>query len=219
MNLFLILLLVIVGYFILLGIVIGRADNKRAISSLAVTVLVIYLCVIGLLSALGEYLGEAGLILYAAAIIFSCFYLFCLMGCLVREKPQFNKGELATFLAYVLAVLYVTIFIRTEGTNSKVQMEVLNWMTESAQEDAENFQHIFLNIIMFIPVGILAPLVTNRAGNKFFSGMFSGLLLSTIIETGQLILQNGTCDIDDILANTLGAGIGSALIVAWRKKG
>lgn len=216
MNLFLILLLNIMGYCILLGIVIGRADNKRAISFLAVTVLVIYLCFIGLLSVLEKYLGEAGLILFATAIIFSCFYLFWLISCLVREKPQFNKGELVTFISYILAVFYVTIFFRTEGTDARIQMEVLNGLRGSAQED---FWHFFLNIIMFIPVGILAPLVTNRAGSIFFSGMFSGLLLSTIIETGQLIFQKGTCDIDDILANTLGAGVGSVLIVAWRKKG
>ena len=75
MNSFLIILFIVLGYVILLGIVIARSDNRRAIYPLAVGTLLIYGCVVGMLLAVGEYLGETGLVLYAAAAVYSVFYM------------------------------------------------------------------------------------------------------------------------------------------------
>lgn len=185
---------------------------------MAISVLIIYLCVIGMIAAVGKYLGELGLVLYAAAIVYSCFYAVWTIYSFFRQKQKLRMGELFTLLAYLLAVLYVTIFMRTEGTNTKVQMEVLNWLLSAGKEGTEDFQHILLNVAMFVPVGALAAMVTDGVRGKVLNGVSFGLFFSTAIETGQLILRSGTCDIDDILANTFGALVGAVCISIWRRK-
>ena len=68
---------------------------------------------------------------------------------------------------------------------------------------------------MFVPVGIGVPLLTEKGRGKLLTGASFGLLLSVVIETGQLILHSGTCDIDDMIFNTLGSVTGAVMARAW----
>lgn len=218
MNSFLIILFIVLGYVILLGIVIARSDNRRAIYPLAVGTLLIYGCVVGMLLAVGEYLGETGLVLYAAAAVYSVFYMVWALYSLFTQRPAFRPGELLTLTAYLLAVLYITLFMRVEGSNDRIQMELFHWLLAEPQEHADDFHHVLLNIAMFVPVGGLAALAVRGIRGRFLTSVSFGLFLSALIETLQLILKSGTCDIDDIVANTLGAATGAALAVLWKKR-
>lgn len=220
MNLFLTVLLIVAGYILVLGIVLSRADDRRAVSSVATGVLLIYGSVIVMIVFAGEYLGNVGIILYAAAIVYSCFYLIwkCCSLFRKRQRSRPHLAELFTLLAYILAVLYVTIFMRTEGSGFEVQMQVLDWLRHAGRSDTESFQHVLQNIALFVPVGILSPLVTDGIKGKFLSGMSLGMALSAAIETGQLVFRSGTCDIDDIIANTIGAAVGAGLAVIWKRR-
>lgn len=211
MDSFFIILLVVLGYFFVLSMVMARLDSGRAISAVAVIVLLIYGCMIGMAAAIGQYLGEAGLLIYAVSIIYSCLFWSWKIYRSVKEKPKIQLGALLTMLAYLMAVLYITIFMREGGTNFTVQMEVLNWMQE---EGIETFEHILLNVAMFVPIGALFPFVTEGSRGKLVSGTSFGILFSVLIETGQLILHSGTCDIDDIISNSLGAFIGALMVTS-----
>ncbi|MDO4305301.1 MAG: VanZ family protein [Eubacteriales bacterium] len=216
MDFFFSMLLIILGYFTLLSIVMIRSENKRVISNLAGCVLLIYGCIVGMFIAVGRYLGEAGLILYAVAIIYSCLFSVWKIYMIIREKPQFQIGVLLTFIAYIFAVLYITTFMREGGSNSAVQMELLNWMQD---DGLENFNHFLLNIALFIPLGLLFPLITSGCyKKKFLSAVSFGLLFTVVIETGQLIMHSGTCDIDDILSNTIGTALGALAVEIWRAR-
>ena len=59
------------------------------------------------------------------------------------------------------------------------------------------------NIVAFMPIGILIPLVTRSLslGRTFLVG----LALSAGIELTQFFTGLGSCDIDDIILNVLGA--------------
>lgn len=59
------------------------------------------------------------------------------------------------------------------------------------------------NIALFIPVGLLA-------GPRLRTALLAGGGLSLGIEVTQYILALGYTDIDDLVCNTLGAGIGAA---------
>lgn len=211
MEYFLLILLIAIGYFALVCVAISRADNKRALPNIALGVLLVYGCVIGILAAVGKNLGEAGLLLYAIAAIYSLFFLAWKIYDFFKARPRIHLSALAILVSYLLAVLYVTTFVRERGSNSQIQMEIMNWLKE---DGIESFDHTLLNVAMFVPVGALCPFLAERKHKKIFLSWSFGIMLSTAIETGQLLLRSGTCDIDDILSNSLGALIGAVIVTA-----
>lgn len=218
MGFFLVILLIIGGYFALLGFVVLHSDSRRAITATAMIVLLFYGCGIGMLTAIGQYLGEAGLLLYAFAICYSGLYWIWKSYRLLRERPKLRFGALFMLVAYLLATLYITTFMRESGENYTVQMEVLNWLFGAEKEGAESMNHILLNVAMFVPIGILFPLIQEETKGKFVSCVSFGLLFSVMIETGQLMFHYGSCDIDDILANTLGTALGMLFMIPWMRR-
>lgn len=65
------------------------------------------------------------------------------------------------------------------------------------------------NILLFIPIGLLFPMVTWKT--KWYWTIGVGLSFSLLIETIQLFTSLGYFDPDDIILNTLGAAIGYGL--------
>ncbi|RYF84839.1 MAG: VanZ family protein [Chitinophagaceae bacterium] len=63
------------------------------------------------------------------------------------------------------------------------------------------------NIILFMPLGFLLPLVF-RLMEKFRNVLLATLLVSFSFEMIQLITKSGFCDIDDVLLNTVGGVFG-----------
>lgn len=82
-----------------------------------------------------------------------------------------------------------------------------------------NFNTSMINLIgnigVFIPFGILIPLLFGRRYSKFLSIFLRGLL---VLEGLQLITRRGSFDIDDFLLNTVGATIGYGIYVIVRKR-
>jgi VanZ family protein len=64
--------------------------------------------------------------------------------------------------------------------------------------------NLISNILLFFPVGFLYRLTTRKRGAFLF-----GALLSLSIETVQFFIPARTSSIPDILANTIGAGLGA----------
>ena len=73
---------------------------------------------------------------------------------------------------------------------------------------------ILLNMVMFMPIGFLIPVVTGK--NLKFVFLIS-IIFSAMIESGQLAFQRGWCEIDDILNNTVGACIGFLMYSSIKK--
>lgn len=78
----------------------------------------------------------------------------------------------------------------------------------------------FLNIILFIPFGILVPL--NLKDFKFSHIIFIGFICSLGIEifqlfTSALYLNVRSFDVDDIITNTLGTLVGYVILILLRK--
>jgi glycopeptide antibiotics resistance protein len=78
------------------------------------------------------------------------------------------------------------------------------------QEDLPTgIQNLGGNIILFIPVGfIFAAFLNDR---RLSSLLLYTLLISAAFEFVQLFTGYGTCDVDDLLLNTIGGFIGYAL--------
>ena len=69
-------------------------------------------------------------------------------------------------------------------------------------------QEILLNILLFIPVGLLGRTWRIIPVSAFFSAA---------IELSQLISHRGLFEFDDIIHNTLGTAIGYLVVVGVRK--
>ena len=63
------------------------------------------------------------------------------------------------------------------------------------------------NVILFIPLGFFLPRVF-PALKKFRSTILATALIITAVELTQLFTLLGSCDIDDLILNIIGAAIG-----------
>lgn len=122
--------------------------------------------------------------------------------------PRSRTWAVATFCIYVAAVAVVTVMPtgahRRHGESwwAVVQLVPLHVPPVS----------FVLNIVMFVPFGLLVPLVWARAGGIGRVAALS-LAASTVIELTQLALwltlgNHRTVDVNDLIANTVGGVLG-----------
>ncbi len=78
------------------------------------------------------------------------------------------------------------------------------------------FFNIEGNILAFLPFGFFLPFLWKRF-RHFYRTVLSTAAFSLIVELLQLVTKVGTCDIDDVLLNTLGGVIGYLLFLAVRR--
>jgi glycopeptide antibiotics resistance protein len=83
-------------------------------------------------------------------------------------------------------------------------------------------QFLIGNVLAFMPVGVLLPLL-RRLRRELAAVLVAGFLLSLAIEIGQLAVSMvigfpyRQADVDDVIANTLGAVVGYGLLVSLRR--
>ena len=71
---------------------------------------------------------------------------------------------------------------------------------------------ILANVIMFLPVGVLAGSIWRWRGLWVAAG------LSAAIEILQLVTSRGLCEFDDVIHNMIGAAIGVGIAILSLKK-
>lgn len=76
------------------------------------------------------------------------------------------------------------------------------------------FPHLFLNILLFTPLGIAMPFIYSKA--SLVKIVLMGLSLSLFIEFIQFFLGR-QCEIDDLICNTIGAVLGYLLYLLIKK--
>ena len=72
------------------------------------------------------------------------------------------------------------------------------------------------NVIMFVPLGIFAPILWKRTG-KLGWHLLTMTLIIVAVELTQLFTLLGTCDVDDLLLNLVGTTIGFLLWKLWQR--
>jgi glycopeptide antibiotics resistance protein len=113
-------------------------------------------------------------------------------------------------------------------SNSEIEIDVIAAVINAiTMRDPEEGTHLLLNILMFIPFGALYPLMTptekdlesqrnsrfrTTAPVKYVSAViFLGFAYSAVIESLQLVLSLGICDMADIFGNGVGTIIGACI--------
>lgn len=129
------------------------------------------------------------------------------------------------FVIYVSIVLYITVFSRVPGTEKLAKLEVFRfrecislnygWTKTIYVLITDGFSSAFhlrstkiisdmlLNILMFVPMGVLLPYMNPELSMKGICLIAFGTTL--LIETSQYYLMRGCFETDDLIMNVLGA--------------
>lgn len=114
-----------------------------------------------------------------------------------------KRNVIVLFCTYVALMLQMAIIFRTFGSINEIDLIPF---------DAQGgFRYIVLygiaNAFVFLPVGILLPMIWKKM-NDLKKILLAGFLGSLFIEICQLVLQCGVCQTEDLIMNTVGAGVG-----------
>lgn len=201
MELLLLGILLLAVYLVVLQNISGRIRDRRALPTVALILFFVFLCVAVAMYVVLRYTGGIEQVLLAVLLVVSAIILGKQMSFAVRNFKELNKGALSLFLTYLLAILYITLFSRWGVHNTSVK-------TGFFTDFGESLHHLGLNIALFIPFGFLLPAVAPKKRQNGVFSVLTGMMLSTFIETIQMVLQIGECDIKDIVGNTLGTVLG-----------
>lgn len=206
---FLAILLASAGYFSLYQVAAANAYSRRNRPLIAVVVLFIYLMVGSAVVLLFLSSGDNPMIVFGSLLLFAVVALGLIVRYMAKHWRSINKVALIILILYLALVAYLTLTMRFGTTIKTIQMVPLSRISQAVKEwDLALMEHDYQNMLMFVPLGILIPLLHPHRFNKFSYAFLSGVILSTGIETTQLLYQLGICDIDDIIANTVGAVVG-----------
>lgn len=133
------------------------------------------------------------------------YYLISLLIVVLVARGWRWEGGL--LVGYAFLVLAETVLIRKPFTGDYVKLEILwswrAWETQRTQ--------ILTNLIMFVPVGVLAGWIWKWKGLCVAAG------LSVIIEVLQLLTARGLCEFDDVIHNCLGTAVGIGIVMLIEK--
>lgn len=110
------------------------------------------------------------------------------------------------FIVYVIVLLCATL--ARSGYERVVKLQpfssyIAAWNHTSASE----WRNLFINILLFIPLGFLLPLLSDK-WKKCWKTYICGAIIALFIECLQFVFYRGIVEFDDFLNNTLGTAIG-----------
>lgn len=137
-------------------------------------------------------------------------WFFIIGGVLLIFKYGLSSGYrkigALLLIEYVFFLLCSTVVFRKANDITLVEA----FPFERYKELIEGGKHIepdlFMNILVFVPVGILAKL--SFKGLKWWQALLLGFGLSFTIEVLQFVFKKGTTEIDDLIHNTFGSLVG-----------
>lgn len=159
-------------------------------------------------------LGKECLILAGLFILGICIFygFYCFIQKYVFKKSiQIKKKKFIInilLIGYIIVVLLVTLAGRARVIQYGISLELFSsyhyaWNNFSIVE----WRNIILNILMFVPLGFLLPLV-HESFKTWWKTYLAGLGLTVFIELSQLIFHLGVFEVDDIMNNAVGCMIG-----------
>ena len=122
-----------------------------------------------------------------------------------------------TLLAYIVVVLVITMWPSPPDPGSNpLLLRLLDWAHGAGLPAAFDLvtAEVVANVAMFVPLGLL--LATSARVSRPWLAVAVGLALSAAIETVQIALPGRHPTVQDVVANTAGAALGAAAVVAVR---
>lgn len=139
------------------------------------------------------------------------FAVFCIVTVILYKFRKFDKVQsIAAILLsmYIVVLLYFTVVGRYSHEEYEYQIHVFySYRRLFVYFDRHSIEQIIINLLMLAPVGFLLSAIIKGKG-KYVIVLVLCLLLTAFIETMQLLTKCGSCEVDDIVNNMIGAVIG-----------
>ena len=167
-------------------------------------------------------------------LVFVMIVMLPAVLCILRRKPLVRGMALAVFAFYILGNLSFTILGRDVIYAQKLPtfgnyrqafyldyslFDTLRMLPQGVSSTMEHVhinnytaaKEVFLNILLYIPMGYLLPFVIKPMRYSVAACTAVGFLCSCATEYAQLHWSIGYFQVDDIINNTLGCMIGAIL--------
>lgn len=147
----------------------------------------------------------------------------------VKEMTRNRWFGVAFFATYILLLFYILFFSELNGRgfmnrahisyNMQPFKEINRYLFHWKQIGLMNsLLNLFGNIIGFVPLGFLLPSFSGRCRKYWYNTIMAGFLLSFTVEFFQLAFRAGSCDVDDIILNTLGTAFGYLCFLLFQRR-
>jgi len=130
-------------------------------------------------------------------IIHYCLWVVLIIYCLLLLRITFFKQVQLFHLSAAIGA--------SDRIISVVPFASILEMIKTGTSFERIIENILGNIVLFIPLGMLLPTLTQKSGK---GTLIFGICTSAFIEIAQFIFGLGSTDIDDLIMNTVGVLIG-----------
>lgn len=145
-------------------------------------------------------------------------YAFILNKC--KRIAAIKIFSIVLLLLWLSAVLYVTIFLRTVGEESRYKLVPFYsyWCVFINGEHPRRLRSNFMNIVLFYPLGMLiGSFIDNKkSGKKIIVILLIMVTISIGIEIVQYKWSLGYAETDDVIHNMLGGILGMFSLFLFR---
>lgn len=172
---------------------------------------------------------------YIMVIILIVGLVLCTYGIkqvgIIEERKLRKIRAIILFLGYSILVSFITLLRRIPGVQTNYYLiPFQNYLDSYGGINEKAILYSFLNIVLFIPYGMILSRITAEHRKNRRMIVIIGLFLSCFIEITQLFTRRGTFETEDLILNTTGAFVGTLLdewlikcqywyMKRWRKKG
>lgn len=159
-------------------------------------------------------------ILKVTVVTAAVMLAWLLLNAALKNYPyRIQRSANAAGVAFsVYLILYATLFSRGEITVTEFYPLPFHFIVE-AFERPDILRSAFLNIVLFVPLGMTLPFLFGFERRKsVLAAVIIGFFLSLSVELLQLVLSFGRCEADDVVMNTLGTAVGTLVYCAYNAK-
>lgn len=126
---------------------------------------------------------------------------------------RFQKG---IFSIYILVILWLTLIHRTPDHPQTIAPLFYELRLIIQTHDTWSIIDSVRNLLMLMPFGFMISEIFPKLRNTIKIAL-TALAFSVFIEAMQLITARGTCQMDDIMNNTMGAAVGGCIRMKIQK--
>lgn len=141
-------------------------------------------------------------------VTFFAYFLFLVRVVLLKGLPP-------DLIAYQLHHIDFELISRSFANSNLIPFKTIGGYIVNPISAKIAIGNIIGNVVLFIPVGLLAPFLILKKYEFWASlkiSLFASFGISLMFEVVQLLTYFGSFDIDDLLLNTLGGVIGCATV-------
>lgn len=169
--------------------------------------------------------------MYELAVSVGAIIFIVILTQLVKDKKLGSKIILCFALIYMASVIYLTT-IRGERTGLGgicIRFPFPFYIALKKHRYGRGTNRSVLNLLLFVPFGYLLPhiyaiwnrhnvITVKKARFKWWWDIAIGFMVSLSIEVSQIVFRVGVFELDDLLKNTIGTGVGYILFKILNKK-